>query len=284
LMQLKLLRRSSEPRDFMTTQILEDPRGLFSPETMTWKIHSDPAMAVGGIRALLQQALHPVAMDGVARNSNFREDAWGRLQRTGDYVSTITFGERSAAQALAARVRKIHSSLGLDDPHLLLWVHMSMVDSFLDIARRSGIAISDLEADQYVSEMVIFAELVGVPKADVPTSTSEMLIYFQDIAPELSASDDAKRAALFLTIPPMPNAVRFATPAAPAWASLALLAASSLPQWARRLYGTPQIPGQGLITDISLKAVRSTLGVIPDALLAPPVYKEALVRWKSVAA
>ena len=61
----------------MTTQILEDPRGLFSPETMTWKIHSDPAMAVGGIRALLQQALHPIAMDGVAKNSNFREDAWG---------------------------------------------------------------------------------------------------------------------------------------------------------------------------------------------------------------
>ena len=60
----------------MTTQILEDPRGLFSPETMTWKIHSDPAMAVGGIRALLQQALHPIAMDGVAKNSNFREDAW----------------------------------------------------------------------------------------------------------------------------------------------------------------------------------------------------------------
>jgi uncharacterized protein (DUF2236 family) len=168
----------------MTTQILEDPRGLFSPETMTWKIHSDPAMAVGGIRALLQQALHPIAMDGVAQNSNFREDAWGRLQRTGDYVSTITFGERSQAQALAARVRKIHTSLGLDDPHLLLWVHMSMVDSFLDIARRSGMAISDLEADQYVSEMVLFAELVGVPTADVPANMAEMQNYFQNIAPE----------------------------------------------------------------------------------------------------
>jgi len=208
---------------------------------MTWKIHSDPAMAVGGIRALLQQALHPLAMDGVAKNSNFREDAWGRLQRTGDYVSTITFGERSQSQALAARVRKIHTSLGLDDPHLLLWVHMSMVDSFLDIARRSGMAMSDLQADQYVSEMVLFAELVGVPTADVPANVSEMQSYFQNIASELRASDDAKRAALFLTIPPMPSAVRFATPAAPAWASLALLAASSLPQWARRLYGTPQI-------------------------------------------
>ncbi len=263
---------------------IADPRGLFSPETVTWKIHSDPAMAVGGIRALLQQALHPVAMDGVAKNSNFREDAWGRLQRTGDYVSTITFGESAKAHALAARVRKIHTSLGLDDPHLLLWVHISMVDSFLDIARRSGLALTDSEADKYISEMVLFAELVGVPKSEIPSNNSQMQSYFKDISPELSASDDAKRAALFLTIPPMPTAVRFATPAAPAWASLALLAASSLPQWARKLYGTPQIPGQNLITDISLKAVRSTLGVIPDALLAPPIYKEAVIRWKMAAA
>ena len=159
-----------------------------------------------------------------------------------------------------------------------------MVDSFLDIARRSGLALTDSEADQYISEMVLFAELVGVPTSDIPASYSEMQEYFNAIAPELRASDDAKRAALFLTIPPMPTAIRLATPAAPAWASLALLAASSLPQWARKLYGTPQIPGQNLITDISLKAVRSTLGVIPEALLAPPIYKEAVIRWNSAAA
>ncbi len=262
----------------------DDPRGFFSPESITWRIHSDPAMAVGGIRALLQQALQPEAMDGVAKHSNFREDAWGRLQRTGDYVSTLTFAEPKTALDLAARVRKIHTSLGLDDPHLLLWVHMSMVDSFLDVARRSGLQLTDAQADQYISEMVLFAELVGIPVADVPTTVEEMRKYFQDMSGELRASDDAKRAALFLTIPPMPTAIRFVTPAAPAWASLALLAASSLPEWARKLYGTLQIPGQNLITDISLKAVRSTLGVIPDALLAPPVYKAALIRWKSEAA
>ncbi len=268
----------------MALKSQQDPRGLFSPESITWKIHSDPAMAVAGIRALLQQALHPDAMDGVAKNSNFREDAWGRLQRTGDYVSTITFGEPKDAHALASRVRKIHTTLGLDSPHLLLWVHMSMVDSFLDIARRSGLQLTDEQADRYVEEMVLFAEMVGIPTASVPSSVSEMHKYFLEIAPELSASDDAKRAALFLTIPPMPTAIRLATPAAPAWASLAILAASSLPQWARKLYGTPQIPGQGIVTDISLKAVRATLGVIPDALLAPPIYKAALIRWNMVAA
>ena len=256
-----------------------DPRGLFTPNSVTWRIHSDPSMAVGGIRALLQQALHPDAMDGVAKHSNFREDAWGRLQRTGDYVSTITFASTEAAFALAARVRKIHTSLGLDDPHLLLWVHMSMVDSFLDIAIRSGMAIDAAEADKYVSEMVTFAQLVGVSTEKVPTTVSQMQKYFSDLSPELRASEDAKRAALFLTIPPLPNAVRFATPAAPAWASLALLASSSLPSWARSLYGTPQLPGQNFATDLALKAIRKTIGVIPDAILAPPIYKEAVKRW-----
>lgn len=171
--------------------------GLFSPSTIVWKIHSDPSMAVGGIRALLQQALHPVAMAGVAAHSNFRDDAWGRLQRTGDYVSTITFGEVEEANKLASRVRAIHTKLGLDDPHYLLWVHMAMVDSFLDTAVRSGLELSDLEKDLYINQMRIFAELVGIPLADVPISMQELIDYFNDIKPELSASDDAKRAALF---------------------------------------------------------------------------------------
>jgi len=253
--------------------------GLYSPATIVWKIHSDPSMAVGGIRALLEQALHPVAMAGVAAHSNFRDDAWGRLQRTGDYVTTITFGEVAEANNLASRVRSIHTKLGLDNPHHLLWVHMAMVDSFLDTAVRSGMQLSDQEKDQYVSEMRIFAELVAIPTADIPISLQELKDYFNEIKPELSASDDAKRAALFLTIPPMPKVVRFATPAAPAWATLATLAASSLPAWARTLYGWPNLPGAQIATSIALKATRATLSLIPSAIIEPPVFKKARVRW-----
>ena len=253
--------------------------GLYSPATVTWKIHSDPSMAVGGIRALLEQALHPLAMAGVAAHSNFRDDAWGRLQRTGDYVTTITFGEVAEAEKLAARVRSIHTKLGLDDPHHLLWVHMAMVDSFLDTALRSGMQLSDQEKDQYVSEMRIFAELVAIPTGDIPISLQELKDYFIEIKPELSASDDAKRAALFLTIPPMPKVVRFATPAAPAWATLATLAASSLPSWARTLYGWPNLPGAQFATSIALKTTRKTLSLSPAAIAEPPQFKKARIRW-----
>jgi len=119
--------------------------GFFRPDSVTWRVHSDPSMVVGGIRALLEQALHPEAMSGVAAHSNFREDAWGRLQRTGDYVGTLTFGTQEEAEKLAARVRKVHAMLKLDDQKLLLWVHMAMVDAFLDTAIRSGLQLSEAE-------------------------------------------------------------------------------------------------------------------------------------------
>jgi uncharacterized protein (DUF2236 family) len=262
----------------------ETKLGNFSPASITWKIHSDPAMLVGGIRALFQQALHPEAMAGVAEHSNFREDAWGRLERTGDYVTTVTFGTPDQAEALTARVRKIHSHLGLDDPKLLLWVHMSMVDSFLDVAVRSGMPLSEADCDQYVREMVLFAEAVGIDESSVPKTMAEMKQYFVDISPELISSDDAKRAALFLTLPPLPTAVRFATPAAPAWASIAALAGASLPDWARSLYGWPTLPGQAMATNFAMTALRKSLLVLPFDGLLPPALIEAKIRWGVTAA
>ena len=258
-----------------------DPRGIYSPDSVVWRIHSDPAMLIGGIRALFEQALHPVAMAGVATHSNFREDAWGRLQRTGDYVATLTFGSTEQALELSSRVRRVHTRLGLDNPHELLWVHMAMVDSFLDVGFRSGIALTDEEKDLYIRQMVEFADLVGVPRADVPTSLSELKDYFSAISPELTASDDGKRAAIFLTLPPLPTVVRFATPAAPAWAAMSALAAASLPRWARELYGWPTLPAQELATNLSLLATRKSLSLIPAAFIAPPIYNEGIQRWHS---
>ena len=252
--------------------------GYFAPDSITWKIHSDSSMLVGGIRALLEQALHPGAMSGVAAHSNFREDAWGRLQRTGDYVGTLTFGTKEEADQLSSRVRKIHSKLKLDDPHLLLWVHMAMVDAFLDTAIRSGLKLSQEEVDQYVAEMVKFAELVGIKSTDTPKSKSELENYFKEIQPELLASDDAKRAALFIALPPLPPLLRFGTPIAPLWGGIASLAAASLPKWARRLYGWPTLPGQGSATDIALRTTRTALSALPSWFRESPQLRSAKER------
>ncbi len=255
---------------------------LFAPDSVTWRIHSDPAMLVGGIRALLEQALHPEAMAGVAAHSNFREDAWGRLQRTGDYVDTLTFAPADEAERLAARVRMIHQKLKLDDPKLLLWVHMAMVDAFLDTALRSGMNLSKAQIDQYLKEMVTFAKLVGINPTDTPMSYSELTAYFQEIRPELSASDDAKRAGLFIALPPLPPLLRFGTPIAPLWGGITSLAAASLPKWARQLYGWPTVPGQESATDLALKTVRGALLTLPSWFRQSPQLRAAKARIAEV--
>ena len=92
--------------DATTWPAEEDRLGFFGPDSVTWRIHTDPSYAVGGLRALMLQALHPVAMDGVARNSaGFKDEWWMRMTRTGQYMETITFGSRTEARRMAARMR-----------------------------------------------------------------------------------------------------------------------------------------------------------------------------------
>ena len=168
----------------------EDRLGFFGPGSVTWRIHGDPAYHLGAMRSLMIQALHPVAMDGVATNSaGFKDDWWMRITRTGQYMETAVYGTRTEARRMAARVRGYHRKLSgveettgrayrVDDPDLLLWVHNCAVDSILATTRRAGLALTDEEADRYVEEQVAFAQLVGVPLETVPRSVAGMDAYF----------------------------------------------------------------------------------------------------------
>ncbi|WP_141698619.1 oxygenase MpaB family protein, partial [Streptomyces lushanensis] len=178
-----------------------DP-GLFGPGSLTWQLHSDPMMWIAGIRALYLQALHPRAVRGVIQNSDFRKDAWGRLRRTAHFVGTISYGTTEAAERAGARVRRIHRHLtatdpvtgeryGVDEPALLLWVHCAETDSYLHVLRRSGIALSDAQADRYVAEHRVGARLVGLDPDQVPGSTAELADYFATVLPELECGPEA---------------------------------------------------------------------------------------------
>jgi uncharacterized protein (DUF2236 family) len=102
--------------------------------------------------------------------------------------------------------------------------------------------------------------------------------YFQEIMPKLSASDDAKRAALFIALPPLPPLLRFGTPIAPVWGGITSLAAAALPKWARKLYGWPSLPGQDSPIDLALRATRSALLFLPESLRQPQQFKVGKVK------
>ena len=92
--------------------------GLFGPASVAWQVSADLASPVAGLRALLMQALHPLAMAGVDQHSGWRRDPVGRLAATSAYLATITFGERAAAAAAAARVRRVHDHVrGVERGH-----------------------------------------------------------------------------------------------------------------------------------------------------------------------
>src|SRR5262249_45101703 len=150
-----------------------------------WRINRDRTFPLSGMRSLMIQALHPLAMAGVAQHSGWKRDPFGRLAATSSYLLTTTYGDTDSALVAAAWVRKVHTRVrGVDpetglpysaeDPALLLWVHAGMVDSIVEVVRRYGRPVHEADLDRYVAEMVRFAEIVGVPPADVPTTTASL--------------------------------------------------------------------------------------------------------------
>ena len=265
-------------------------QGLFGADSVTWRIHGDPSMLLGGFRALMLQAVHPLVMAGFDDNSFFRGDPWGRLRRTGEWVATVTYGSTEDARAAGAGLRRLHARLApgiepesgamyrVDDPELLLWVHCTEVESFLSTYRRCGGTLGPGDADRYVDEMRASAELVGLARADVPRSEAEIAEYYRGVRPQLRVTKVARRNVLWGFAPPMPRWVVLATPARPAWATMVTIAAGMLPLWARRLYGLPALPTTDLTASLAGRAVRRTALTLPGRLAESPAYREARQR------
>ncbi|MGN6606644.1 MAG: oxygenase MpaB family protein [Jatrophihabitans sp.] len=219
----------------------------FTPDRPIWRVHADAAMFVGGLRALLLQSLHPLVMTGVAQHSAYREDPWGRLARTSYFLAVTTYGPEDAAERAVARVRGIHQRINgvaadgrayrARDPHLLRWVHVAEVDSFLAAYQRYGIGgrLDRDERDLYVADTATVAERLGV--VDPPRTEAELHEQQAAYRPELRATPEAREAARFLLLKaPLP------LPAKVPYAVLASAAIGLLPPWTRRPLRLPYLP------------------------------------------
>jgi len=258
--------------------------GYFGPDSLTWRIHREPVAMVGGLRALLLQALHPGAMAKLAEVSDFRDDPWARLQRTVNYVGVVSFGTRAAADRAAAHVRGVHRKLGIDDPEQMAWVHACLVASCLAAARAAGIRLRAGAADAYVAEQVRAAELAGVPDERIVRDVAQLRAFLADIRPRLRGTWQARTAARFVIAPPMPVPRRFAVPARVGWTTVSSLGVGLLPGWARRMYLLPPLPGASIATATGLRALRSAVRTLPAQYREGPLYRDAKERAALTAA
>ena len=186
-----------------------DP-GLFGPGSVTWRVHADPSMLIGGLAALLLQTLHPLAMAGIEEHSNYREDPLGRLGRTGSFVTGTTYGSTDTAERLITLVQRIHRKVrgitpdgrpySADDPELVTWVHVTEVTSFLRAHQRFvPFPVRGEQADRYFHETATIAVRLGAD--DVPRTRAAMRSYIRAMRPQLGAGDQARSAVRFLTTP-----------------------------------------------------------------------------------
>jgi uncharacterized protein (DUF2236 family) len=252
--------------------------GYFGPDSVTWRIHGEPVAMVGGLRALLLQALHPGAMRVLYERSNFQDDPWARFERTVSYVGMVCFGPTDEVDAAAARVRAVHATLGIDDPEQLAWVHACLVGSFLAAARAAGIRLRAADRDAYVREQVRAAELVGVDPSRTPHTAAELNEFFAEIRPRLEGTTEAREAARVVILPPLPVRRRFVLPARLGWTTVSSLAVGLLPSWARRMYGLPPLPGVSLTAAAGLRALRGASRTLPAQYREGPLYRQAKAR------
>jgi uncharacterized protein (DUF2236 family) len=223
-----------------------DEPGWFDPEAPIRRVHSDASMFVGGLRALLFQSLHPLAMAGVAQHSDYRHDPWGRLQRTADFLAATTFGPASQAQRAVDRVRRVHRRVegvapsgepySANDPHLLEWVHIAELDSFLAAHDRYGAdPLVGIERDRYVADAAVVAHALGV--IDPPDTEAALRRRLDAFRSELRGTPEARAAARYLLVqPPLPLAGR-----AP-YAMIAGAAVALMPVWSRVPLRLPWLP------------------------------------------
>ncbi|MBC8127978.1 MAG: DUF2236 domain-containing protein [Gloeobacteraceae cyanobacterium ES-bin-144] len=269
-----------------------DGVGLYLPTDAPWVIHADLATLVGGVRALLMQALHPGSLAGVRSHSRYKNDPLGRLSGTIRWLTLTTFGSHESLAKEAARVNRMHDKVSgtyqsasgetrsyrAADPDLLRWVHIAFMDSFLRAHQHFSTRPIPGGADAYIRLWAHSVEPLGL--TDVPMDEAELLSCLDNYRNELTVSADTRDVIQWLRNPPLPIAAK------PVYALLFQSALASLPEEYRRLLGLKTQPVRLLrpVTTHFLKFMRFAIGPdspIEDAAIARLHRAGVIVNMKS---
>lgn len=245
--------------------------GWFGPGSTIWAVHADAATLVGGIRALLVQAMHPTVLAGFDQHSGYREDPESRLQRTATFVTVTTFGTTRQAEAACERVRRAHAVVrgrtaagepyDANDPELLGWVHLALADSLAVAVERFGRTAFDL--DGYLADMAVVGEALRA--AHVPHDAGGLAAAWAHYRPQLAVTEATSAAHAFLLDPPLPARIRLP------YRVLAAAAAASLPPELRPLLAArpllPAAPAR-LVGRAATRLLAVVLGESPAAAAA----------------
>ena len=263
-----------------------DGPGFFLPDEAPWIVHGDMATLVGGVRALLMQALHPGSLAGVREHSRYKADPLGRLAGTIQWLTVTTFASRESILREAARVRTMHGRVrgtyrnasgnevtyDASDPSLLLWVHIAFMDSFLRCHQAYSATPIPGGADAYIRLWARSVEPLGVN--DAPQDEAGLLKSIGQFEKELTVSDDTREVIEWLIHPPLPPVARIV------YRLLFQAAYLTLPPSYQKMIGLRTLPRWMVLptTRLLLRILRVAIG--PEN----PIQDAALDRLKRIKA
>ena len=266
--------------------------GLFGPDTVTWKVNREAVLLAGGGRALLLQVAHPSVAAGVVQHSDYDVDPWGRLFRTLDLVTRITFGKTETCERAAAQLKRAHGPVkgerpdGVEyrawDPDLLLWVWATLVESSVLIYTRYVAPLPAPQLAAYYEEQQRFAVMCGVPEGHWPSTWPRFMTWFDEwMREECTVTDDSRAIARSILDPRMPRALKPA--ARPAVELLNLATVGLTPGVLRERYGFSWGPRRERLLGASTSAVRRVLPLLPSLLREFPPARAAERRVSAAA-
>ena len=263
-----------------------DQPGLYLPNDAPWIVHRDFATLVGGIRALLVQALHPGSLTGVAQHSRYKDEPLGRLAGTIRWLTVTTFGSHDAVSGEASRVNKMHDrvkgkydtndganrSYQAADPDLLMWVHVAFMESFLRTHQFYSSAPIPGGADNYIAQWSKAVEPLGL--SDVPMNEKELELVMGEFWPELRRDAKTDSVISFIKNPPLPAGTK------PFYNLFFQAAVTSLPANYAGLLDMKQAP-VSIIQPMTKSVLRGMrLGIGPES----PIENAAIERLKRAGA
>lgn len=163
-----------------------DPsRGIFGPDSLSWKINRESALFLAATRAALLQLAHPWVAAAIAQHSKTFTDPVVRFHQTFQVMFTMSFGSVDQAFAAARQLHRRHQSIRGTLPEsagrfvtgasyeantidALLWVYATLIDSSLLAYELVLPALTQVERERYYAESRQAAALFGIPSECLP--------------------------------------------------------------------------------------------------------------------
>ena len=171
----------------------EVDRIVLGPDSLVWQTFGDARLFFGAGYALMLQVAHPTVGSGVRDHSTFREDPWGRLLRTMDYLYLLVYGGRDAA-AMGRRLRNLHKQIkGVNpdgsryhalEPEAYAWVHATLMEAGFAAGERFVGGITPADRDRLYAEYLPLGRFVGVRPGDLPETRAEFRDYIDTMIDE----------------------------------------------------------------------------------------------------